>query len=99
MATMISTGSTLEVWAGEYLPEVGNAASIGSLTRAGQVGVVTEVLPATADGTHCVLVAWKERLHPRAARPHQVAQRDRAATCLRVVTANWLTASAPEAAR
>lgn len=99
MATMIPTGSSLEVWAGEYPPEVGNAAALGGLTRDGQVGVVTEVLPATADGTHCVLIAWKERLHPRTTRPHQAAQRDRAATTQRIVTANWLDASAAEAAR
>lgn len=99
MATMIPTGSSLEVWRGEYPPEVGNAAALGGLTRAGQVGVVTEVLPANPDGTQCVLIAWKERLHPRAARPHAAAQRDRAATAQRVVTGNWLDASTAEAAR
>lgn len=93
MAIMISTGSTLEVWRGEYPPEVGNTANIGGIAQEGKVGVVTEVLPAQADGTHCVLIAWKERLHPRAARPHAAAQRDRDATAKRIVTANWLTAS------
>ena len=99
MATMISTGNALETWAGEYPPEVGNSAAIGVLMRAGQVGVVTDVLPANADGTQCVLIAWKARLHPRTARPHAAAQRDRAATCQRVVTANWLTASTQEMSR
>lgn len=99
MAAMIPTGTTIETWRGEYPPEVGNAAAVGGLTRDGQIGVVTEVLPATQDGTQCVLIAWKERLHPRAARSHQAAQRDRAATAQRVVTANWLTASAQEMSR
>lgn len=90
---------SLEVWQGEYPPEVGNAAAIGGLTREGQVGVVTDVLPANPDGTQCVLIAWKARLHPRTARPHQAAQRDRAATAQRVVTANWLDASAQEMSR
>lgn len=99
MAAMIHTEDTLEVWAGEYPPEVGNAAALGHLTRAGQVGVVTDVLPANPDGTRCVLIAWKERLHPRTTRPHQAAQRDRSATAQRIVTANWLDASAAEAAR
>jgi hypothetical protein len=96
---MIPTETTLETWAGEYPPEVGNAAALGHLTRDGQVGVVTDVLPANHDGTRCVLIAWKARLHPRTARPHQAMQRDRSATCQRVVTANWLTASAQEMSR
>ena len=99
MAAMIGTGGSLEVWQGEHAPEVGNSAAIGGLARAGQVGVVTDVLPATTDGAQCVLIAWKARLHPRTARPHAAAQRDRAATCQRVVTANWLDASTQEAAR
>lgn len=99
MAMMTPAGTTLEVWRGEYPPEVGNTASIGGIAQEDKIGVVAEVLPAQADGTHCVLIAWKTRLHPRTARPHQSAQRDRAATAQRIVTANWLAASAAEAGR